>query len=124
MGAAGERHDRLTRGQGKVRAGGVVPACRQDIHEWREHEENPGEGCDTAGRVADDRADGKAEETDGGQVERGAEHGACDARVTECDVDVVPGEDRLAHPERDQGGRCREREDDEAVDHHLGPQDR
>ena len=99
---AGERHDCLSSGQGKVGAGGVVPACRQDVHEWREHERIPAKAGDTAGRVADDPADGKAEETDDGQVERGAEHGACDARVTEGDVDVLPGEDRLAHPERDE----------------------
>ena len=68
--------DRLAGAEREVRRGRVVPARRQDVHQRRQHEHDPGEGRDAAGGVAHDRADAEAEEADDGQVERGADHDA------------------------------------------------
>ena len=60
---------------------GVVPARGKDVHERREHEEDRRRTRDPAGGVSDDRAECQAEQGDHGQVERGADHGARDARM-------------------------------------------
>ena len=57
--AAGDGHDRFTGSEGQVRRGRVVPARRQDVHQWRQHEHDRDEGRDPAGRVADDRAESR-----------------------------------------------------------------
>ena len=104
----GQREELTARCARQVRADRVVPACRQDIHQWREHEENPGEGCDTAGRVADDRADARPKRPQH-QVDRGAEHGACDARVPEAISGCGAGR-RSPRSRRRSDGRYHERE--------------
>ena len=98
---AGIERDRLPAGLARqVRRDRVVPARRQDVHERRQHEEDPGEGRDAARGVADDRAEAEREQADHGQVERAADDRARDARVGERDLeDVVPREDRLAREE-------------------------
>ena len=100
--AAGDGHDRLTGSEGQVRRGRIVPARREDVHQWRQNEHDRDEGCDPAGRVADDRAEPEPEQTHNCEVERGAEKRTCDARIGESRVDVVPRQDRLADEERDQ----------------------
>src|SRR6188508_1425371 len=65
----------------QVLADGVVPARRQDVHQRRDHEEDPGEGGDPARRVADDRAEAEREDPDEHDVEGAAEDRACDAWV-------------------------------------------
>ena len=95
----------------------LSPARRQEVHERREDEEDPDERRDSAGRVADDRAEREREHADERHVDaRRRSRSArcpCASETTSCE-DVVPtgspGSRRSStstpgpEPERDDGG--------------------
>src|SRR6516165_3147808 len=114
--------DDASRVRGQVLGQVVADRGRQQRRQQRDDEEHRGEGSDSRRGVAQQRAQGEADQAGHGYVQGGADDRSQGIMSRHRHPEVVAAQQRLTEEERDEAGRERDGEDAAREDGQLPPQ--